>query len=166
MMSVSTGAEPGLLQREVAPSIRLLLESAMKNYANREISETLLKKAFDTDPSVLDTYVVYYKYYFYHSLLTKAEQWVYLALENASSQGEFDSDWDSLIPTSANWDVLDGPERIYLYSLKALAFLRMKQGDFELPAEVLNKLEILDPQDQVGWTVVAQMHSRLCENNE
>jgi hypothetical protein len=164
MTIVSSGIEPGLLQREVAPSIRILLESAMKNYADKEKSEILLRQAFNTDPSVLDTYVVYYKFYFYHRLLLQAEQWVYLALEKSALQGNFDRRWVKLDPTSASWNTLDGPERIYLYSLKALAFLRMKQGDFDLPEEVLNKLKVLDPQDQVGWSVVAGMRDRLCDN--
>lgn len=166
MVFESSDSGPGLIQREVIPSVRILLESAMKNYADRDKSETLLQQAFSIDPTVLDTYVVYYKFYFYHRLLSNAEQWVYLALEKASIQGEFDHRWEKLAPTSACWDTLEGPERIYLYSLKALAFLRMKQGDFQLPKVVLNKLEELDPQDQVGWSVVEQMRARLCENHE
>jgi len=153
--------EPGLLQRDVSPSIRLLLETAMKSYQDKLSAETLLKQAFEMDPSVLDTYVVFYKFYFYHKLISKAEEWVYLALNSASKQGGFDNDWRKLNNDSALWDHLDSPERIYLYSLKALSFLRLKQGDFETPREVLNKLEVLDPQDQVGWTVIAQMHARL-----
>ena len=153
--------EPGLLQRNVSPSIRFLLDAAMKNYREKEKSELMLHQAFDMDPSVLDTYVVYYKFYFYHRLLSEAEEWAYRALENAAQQGGFDKNWECLNEDSAFWDQIDSPERIYLYSLKALAFLRMKQGDMKLPRSLLERLEMLDPQDQVGWSVILQMHTRL-----
>ena len=166
MTFISNNIEPGLMQREVAPSVRLLLNAAMKSYRDKTKSENLLRQAFDIDSSVLDTYVVYYKFYFYHSLLAEAERWVYLALENAAAQGGFSKDWQQLTPDCAFWDLVDGPERIYLYSLKALSFLRMKQGDLEIPGEVLAKLEILDPQDQVGWSVISQMRSRLVDDDE
>ncbi|MDX1812844.1 MAG: hypothetical protein R3240_12890 [Gammaproteobacteria bacterium] len=157
--------EPGLLQREINPSIRMLLETAMKGYADKNRSEGLLQQAFAIDPTVLDTYVVFYKFYFYHRLLSKAEEWVHLALEKSAAQGGFDSQWQNLTVQSAEWDDAEGPERIFLYSLKALCFLRMKQGDFETPVAVFEQLRKLDPLDQVGWSVVLQMLERVNDDD-
>jgi len=158
--------EPGLLQREVNPSVRFLLETAMKSYAEKERSEGLLKQAYELDSTVLDTYVVFYKFYFYHGLYRDAERWVHLALESAALQGGFDADWESLSVKDTQWQDAEGPERIYLYSLKALAFLRMKQGDFISPRTVIEKLELLDPLDQVGWSVISEMLDCVSDNEE
>jgi len=164
VVSINENIEPGLLQRDIVPAIGLLLNKAKESYRDKSTSENLLKQAFATDPSVLDTYVVYYKFYFYHRMLDDAEKWVNLALEISASQGGFDKDWHNLNETSAFWDLLDGPERVYLYSLKALSFLRMKQGDFFTSSEVLDCLKELDPHDQVGWSVVSQLLSRMYDD--
>jgi len=165
MPTHSTPLEPGLLQMNVTPSIRLLLDSAMKRYADKDNAERMLKQAFDMDPSVLDTYVVFYKFYFYHRMLREAESWAQKALESAAQQGGFDHDWQKLDANSAQWEDADNAERIYLYSLKALTFLRMKQGDLQLPEKILSKLALLDPEDQVGWTVISEMLSRLQDHD-
>ena len=91
-----------------------------------------------------------YKFYFYHRLLGEAEKWVHLALEKSADQGDFDKDWQNISEKDTCWQDAEGPERIYLYSMKALAFLRMKQGDLVTPKSVLQKLKVLDPGDQVG----------------
>lgn len=138
----------------------------MKGYADKENSEKLLVQAFDLDPDVLDTYVVFYKFYFYHRLLSEADQWIHLALEKSASQGGFDSNWEGLTIADAQWDDAEGPERIFLYSLKAKAFIGMKRGDFSTPGTVLEKLAYLDPGDQVGWSVVLQMFERVKNFND
>ena len=138
----------------------------MKGYDDKDRSEGLLRQAFDLDPEVLDTYVVFYKFYFYHRLLSEADQWIQLALDKSASQGGFERDWNKLTINDAKWDDVEGPERIFLYSMKAMAFIGMKRGDFNTPGVVLAQLAALDPGDQVGWSVVLQMFERVAYNND
>jgi hypothetical protein len=77
------------------------------------------------------------------------------ALQAAAGSGGFDRDWRALRADSADWQRTEGPERIFLYSLKALGFICLRRADTAAAREVLAVLQRLDPQDQVGAEVVA-----------
>ena len=62
----------------------------------------------------------------------------------------------SRLPTAAA-----GNDRLYLYSLKALGFVRLRRGNVDGATRVLDELARLDPQDQVGGSVVADMAERV-----
>ena len=59
-------------------------------------------------------------------------------------------------------DVLpDGPGRFALYTLKALAFIHLRQDRPEEAAEKLAALRVLDPAGAVGWPVVEALAEGL-----
>ena len=76
-------------------------------------------------------------------------------------QGGFSHKWETLTPESADWNTLRGPERIFLYSLKALAFIRLKQNDLRNSETILDVLERLDPNDQVGAEVIWSLLDKI-----
>ena len=49
----------------------------------------------------------------------------------------------------------EGPGRFALYTLKALAFIRLRRAEADAAAAVLATLARLDPADAVGHSVVA-----------
>ena len=77
--------------------------------------------------------------------------------------GGFTADWKQLFPQSAQWTKADSVERVYLYTMKALGFIRLRLLDLAGSEEILNKLQILDPHDQVGGSVILELAANLKE---
>ncbi|MDD5034578.1 MAG: hypothetical protein PHE55_07440 [Methylococcaceae bacterium] len=131
-----------------------LLEQAMSVYADTEQAEALLRKAQSEAPEALSVYFSLYKFYFYKGRLADAERVVRMALETASRQGGFDNVIEQLTPQTTDWRQYDAPQHFYLFSLKALAFIRLRQGDREDCERLLAKLDELDQDDSVGASVI------------
>jgi tetratricopeptide (TPR) repeat protein len=131
-----------------------LLEQAMQSYGQTEEAERLLWQAHRASPAALPVYFSLYKFYFYKGDLENAELAARMALLEAARQGVFDADWRVLNPTSADWTQYDGPAHFYLFSLKALAFIRLRRRDPGEARAILAKLSEIDPADSVGASVV------------
>jgi hypothetical protein len=104
--------------------------------------------------------------YAYAHRSDEAKRHVDHVLENAARQGGFPADWRSLEPNPEPWRNATGPRRLYLYSLKALGFVLLRKGEVEEARAALDKLRTLDPDDQVGSSVVLGMAERLLEDEE
>jgi len=110
--------------------------------------------ARDIDPDQLEVYVALYKFCFYSGYFDEAETVAFEALARAADTGGFAHDCTKLNASSTDWSRIDTPARLYLYSLKALGFIRLRKGDNAGANEVLNALARLDPDDQVGGSVI------------
>jgi hypothetical protein len=55
----------------------------------------------------------------------------------------------------------DGAGRFALYTLKALAFIHLRQDKPEAAHRILDRLRQLDPTGAVGWPVVAALAEGL-----
>ncbi len=117
----------------------------------------LLRDAQRLDPECLPVYFALYKYYFYRSRLADAERAALDALNAAARQGGFPADWAELKPETANWSDIRSPAHFYLFSLKALAFIRLRQRRAPEARELLDKLTELDPLDRVGASVIGSL---------
>lgn len=102
------------------------------------------------DPACLPVYFALYKFYFYKFRLDDAEKVALMGLKTAAHQGGFPAEWSHLSPLSANWSLADGPQHFYLFTLKALALIRLRLGKREESLALLEKLQELDPSDSVG----------------
>ena len=64
-------------------------------------------------------------------------------------------------PNWRDWSVQsvipDGAGRFALYTLKALAFIRLRRSERTQALEILDALRNLDPAGVVGWPVVAAL---------
>jgi (2Fe-2S) ferredoxin len=110
----------------------------------------------------LTHYFIRYKYLFHHHRLAEAEAAAREGLAAAAAQAGIPTDWRRLTAVSASWTTAGGPERFYLFSLKALAFIRLRRGDTEESRALLDKLSELDPADQVGAEVIrALLHGAV-----
>ena len=140
---------------EVPEDIAVLLEDGMSRYAETDAAEAKLLEAKKRPPWSLAVRFSLYKFYFYKKRLLDAEIIASEALIEAAAQGGFDHEWERLHPSSANWK--ENAAHFYLFSLKALAFMRLRQGDDAGCASMLAKIDELDREDSVGASVIREI---------
>jgi hypothetical protein len=140
---------------EVPEDIAALLEDGMSRYAETDAAEAKLLEAKKKAPWSLAVHFSLYKFYFYKKRLPDAEAIAREALIEAAAQGGFDPEWEKLAPSSANWK--DAAAHFYLFSLKALAFMRLRQGDEAGCSSMLSKIDELDKEDSVGASVIREI---------
>jgi hypothetical protein len=139
---------------DVPPKVGGLLEEAMSAYSDTARAEALLQQARQEAPEALPVYFSLYKFYFYKGRLADAEEAARSALKTAARLGGFPESYASLTPETTDWTRHDSPQHFYLFSLKALAFIRLRQGDSSGCSEILGKLRELDSADTVGGSVI------------
>lgn len=167
-------AVSGLLDERVlfSPNLpkevnRLLQMAVAASHSEKTLAEKLFNQAIETDPSCLQTYFALYKFYFYQGRLQEAEREVLAALEQAAHQGRFPADYQRLAQQSSLWDMYaDEVSLFYLYSLKALAFIKLRRHYYADAAEILAAIEILDPEDRSGASVIMQLAEALRADQE
>jgi tetratricopeptide (TPR) repeat protein len=149
---------------DLKPEVDAHLQRAASLVASREQSLQALKDAEKAAPDQLEVLVALFKFYFYQGETETAEKLVFRALKAASEQGQFSQDWTCLTPQSTDWEDPRAPGRIYLYSLKALAFIRLRQDRIGEAEAILSTLAQLDPSDQVGADVIRDMLNGITED--
>lgn len=141
----------------LAPEAAVHVELAALAYHDMAAAEKSLLEAIAAAPKCLGAYFSLYKFYFYKRRLSDAERVAYRALEIAAAQGGFDPDWTRLTRDSAAWSKVEGPQHFYLFTLKALAFIRLRSGQTGSALMILAKLFELDPDDGVGGSVIRDL---------
>jgi tetratricopeptide (TPR) repeat protein len=153
----AAGAPSFPFAEETPPRVAALLAEAGAAYRDEQRAEALLRAAQHADPQSLPAWFALYKFYFYRHRLPEAERVALEALAVAAAQGGFDADWTRLHCRSADWAAATGPARFYLFSLKALAFIRLRLDRAAESAALLAKLAELDPADRVGGSVIRSL---------
>lgn len=146
------------------PHIDRRLREAAGAYADTPTAERILQQTLALDPQCLATYFSLYKFYFYKHRLREAERTAIRALEAAARLGGFSADWHRLETHSAPWQHVGGPQHFYLFTLKALAFIRLRLGRAPEALALLEKLAQLDPRDSVGAEVIRALV--ICANDK
>ncbi|SEQ76693.1 hypothetical protein SAMN04488038_110134 [Solimonas aquatica] len=131
--------------------VRRLLEEAQA--APPAQREALLWTARASAPDSLAVYYLLYKHYATQGEVLEAERAARKGLAEAARQAGLAADWKRVLITQADF-AQPGPARFWLFTLKALAFLRLRAGGVHEARELLAKLKELDPQDSVGGDVV------------
>lgn len=149
---------------DLAPEVEGLLQRAATTVGDSEAALAALESARDLAPHRLEVLQALYKFLCYRGELTRALDVVTESLDRAAEQGGFRADWNALSLRSADWDRPRGAARSYLYSLKALAFIRLRQNDLDTANSVLGALARLDPEDLVGAQVVRDLAERMTED--
>lgn len=152
--------------QNIPEQVNAYLQQAAKNYDNTALAEQLLWQAQQLKPQQLEVYIALYKFYFYQARLEEAEQVAHQALNMCAQVGNFNPDWTQLTAHCANWSNPNLAERIYLYTLKALGFIRLRRLDFETGQHILQKLQELDKLDLVGGSVILDVLSGMKEEME
>lgn len=146
--------------------IKLLLQRATRAYEDTPVAESLLMQARQLAPDALEVGIALYKFYFYKFRLTEAEAIALQTLTRAAELGGFSPDWNQLDIYAASWSEPFGPERAYLFTLKALAFINLRLERVYDAKAILSKLDELDPMDQVGGSVIRDLAARMEELDE
>ncbi len=155
-----------LFSSTIDPEVDVLLQRAVQHYyTDNPTSEKFLWQAQAKKPEQLEVYVALYKFYFYQNRLEEAENAARLGLKMCAQVIGITDEWQSLTPASAKWENAEGAERLFLYTLKALSFIRLRQQVVNESQAILSKLNELDPRDQVGWSVIQELLTR-CQEDE
>lgn len=149
---------------DIFPPVNTQLKMTTTKVSSRRQSLAALTKALNKGPDHLESRVAMYKFYFYQGDIEKAEEIIFQTLIKASLEGGFSNDWRELGIESADWTDPAGPGRIFLYSLKALAFIRLRQDMRRDARKILHSLKRLDPDDLVGANTVRDLLDGLSEN--
>jgi tetratricopeptide (TPR) repeat protein len=140
---------------DLPEAINALLQAGVGAYRrDRARADSLFREALAADPAQLPTYFCLYKIHTYQGNLDAALAAAEAGLREAAAQAGWPADWRAWRPEST---IPDGPGRFALYTLKALAFIRLRQNDRAGAAEILDALSRLDPMGVVGWPVVADL---------
>lgn len=142
----------------------LLQAAVAASSVDQRRAEMLFLQAQALDRSCLQTYFALYKFYFFQKRLVDAERIVIAGLEEAARQGGFPSDYRCLAKSPHKWDLYANDITLfYLYTLKALAFIKLRLG-FTIDAQlVLSHLQQLDPKDLSGASVIMDLAAGVTE---
>lgn len=119
--------------------------------SDRAAADALFRSALAVDPRALPTYFCLYKIHTYAGDFDAALEIAEAGLREAARQANLSPDWRLWQRDAVS---LDGPARTALYTLKALAFIRLRRGEPEAARDLLARLAELDPDDAVGGSVV------------
>lgn len=145
------------------------LQAAVAARADRTEAERLFLEAQRRDPECLPAYFALYKFYFNTVQFDKAEATARRALVEAARQAGFTPDWTRLDSRCISESVIragEEPAHFFRFTMKALAFIKLRQGRTEESRAILNKLEELDPEDTVGGSVIRTLANRVEEDDD
>jgi len=154
-----------LFSPNIPDAVDYLLQAAVAaSSIDQTEAENLFLQAQALDQHCLQTYFALYKFYFFQKRLADAENMVIAGLEESARQGNFPNDYRYLAANQSKWNLYESEISLfYLYTLKALAFIKLRQG-FTADAQViLFHLQQLDPKDLCGSSVILDLATGVCE---
>jgi len=165
MASVAFVEERVMFSPNIPAEVNNLLQAAVAaSSVNQSRAEQLFLQAHALDSRCLQTYFALYKFYFFQKRLVDAERIVLAGLEEAAKQGGFPNDYRNLVQSRPKWNLYANDSALfYLYTLKALAFIKLRLG-FTADAQlVLSHLQQLDPKDLSGASVIMDLAAGITE---
>lgn len=163
--SRSEGHRDGNTERKpmgaVPPPADDLLARARAAWCDVPAATALLTEALAAAPDCLPLHHARYKFHSSHGQYALAEAAARCALAEAARQAGIPADWRTLAETldtgAIDWADVQGAAHFYLFTLKALAYLRLRRGDLAEAGALLDTLARLDPDDRVGATVTRSL---------
>lgn len=136
------------------PTNALLQEGVLAYRHDPDLAREKFELALAEAPAQLPVHFCLYKIHTYQGRLDEALASALRGLAEAARQAGWPEDWrDWRRPA----DMSESAARFALYTLKALAFIRLKRGERAQAAEILDALRALDPAGHVGWPVIAAL---------
>ncbi|MFG1461863.1 hypothetical protein V5F77_03105 [Xanthobacter sp. DSM 24535] len=137
---------------DLPAGIDALLQQGVAAYRQDRLrADGLFRQALAAAPGELPIYFCLYKIHTYQGNLDEAQAIAESGLREAARQAGWDLDWRQWRPER---NLPDGAGRFALYTLKALAFIHLRQNRPDRAEEILASLRQLDPTGAVGWTVI------------
>ncbi len=153
-MSEENDPEETLLPSSPEGSPGFFPETVLHSSRDLAVVEQALRQGLQRRPDDLASHFALYKLLFRQFRLAEAEQAAHSALSCSARLGGFDPRWEQLGPHSADWSAVQSPAHFYLFTLKALGFILLRRHAFDGCRQILDKLQELDPQDSVGFSVI------------
>lgn len=139
----------------LADDINALLQSGvLAHRTDKAAADALFREALARDPEALPTYLCLYKIHTYSGRLGEARAMAEAGLAEAARQAGWHADWRHWQPVRTG---PSDPGRFALYTLKALAFIALRDDRARDAEAILAALHRLDPEGAVGWPVVADL---------
>nr|WP_294501912.1 hypothetical protein [uncultured Rhodopila sp.] len=140
---------------DVPQQINALLQQGVVAYRTDSAGAgELFRQALETAPGQLPVYFCLYKIHTYLGNLDQAQDAAEAGLAEAARQAGWAADWQTWTKPAAE---PHGAARFALYTLKALAFIHLRQDRRAAAQRKLDALKQLDPAGLVGWPVVAAL---------
>lgn len=154
-MNLFTGeASDEYFGSDAPPAVRRLLAEA--GAADLGQRAALLWTAQATAPDCLAVYYLLYKFHAQQRQFDLAASAAFKGLARAAAQAGLPEDWRAAVPPAVDFTRV-GPARFWLFTLKALAFIHLRQGQIEEAQAFLARLAALDPSQSVGSEVTAAL---------
>jgi len=165
MGSVAFVEERVMFSPNMPAEVNNLLQAAVAaSSIDQSRAENLFLQAQTLDSHCLQTYFALYKFYFFQKRLADAERIVLAGLEESARQGGFPSDYRRLARNRKKWNLYANEITLfYLYTLKALAFIKLRLGLTVDAQLVLSHLQQLDPEDLSGVSVIMDLAAGVTE---
>lgn len=152
-MNILTGeSSTDLFGGEVPPQVKDMIEQARLE-ENPERALALLWTAQVCAPECPSLYYLLYKFYARHADFEQAELAALKGLDVAAEQAHLPDDWRTVTKEMGDF-MSPGPARFWLFTLKALAFIRLRRQDPDSAQAYLAKVQELDPQGGSGAGVI------------
>ena len=153
MVNILTGeSSSDLFGGDVPPQVRRLVDQA-RDAESPERALALLWTAQVCAPNCPSLYYLLYKFHARHADFDQAELAALRGLEVAAEQAGLPDDWRSVTADAADFQA-PGPARFWLFTLKALAFIRLRLHDHASARVYLDKVLELDPEGGAGASVI------------
>lgn len=153
-MNLFTGeASEAFFGSEVPAALQPLLREAREAPPAERASRLWAAQA--CAPQALAVYYLLYKHHAGRREFALAERAARAGLAEAARQAALPADWRDVQALDGPAD--QGPRRFWLFTLKALAFIRLRSGDTDEARALLARLAQLDPPGAVGGEVVARL---------
>lgn len=149
-------SDPGTIDfGDIPEPVNAILQQGVAAYRHdRALADQLFRQALAAAPEQLPIYFCLYKIHTYQGNLDMAVAAAEEGLQMAARQAGWSADWRDW---RAQAIMPEGAGRFALYTLKALAFIRLRRSEREQAGEILRALSQLDPAGAVGWPVVAAL---------
>ncbi len=125
--------------------------------------EQLLCAAQQQAPLELSLSEALYKLYAYSNQFAQSQVFIDWVLSQSSQACGLPADPLAANSQQSKREPLNRAARYYLYALKANAFVALRQGDLTRAQALVHQLQVLDPLDQVGGSVVVALVERMSE---
>lgn len=125
--------------------------------------EHLLCAAQQQAPYELSLSEALYKLYAYSNQFNKAQVFINWVLTQSSQTCNLPADPLTARAQHSQRKPLTRAARYYLYALKANAFVALRQGELTQAQALVTQLQLLDPLDQVGGSVVVALVERMSD---
>ncbi len=145
---------------DMPEDVLAILRNAEASDGTPEQTEQALQAALVHAPDSLPLRIATYAFYFYANRLEEAIPHAEACLTMAATALGVPVDWREVSPESAEFGGFDRPQRVYLKSLVALGFCHARLGQRDDGVAILRKAASLDPQDQLGAALMADVIAR------